>query len=268
MPEKYFSAKLIKLILISVVCFFLIFLNPKGFFNPVRNILIRLGYPFQKTSYILSGNLMETFAFFGSISELKKENEKLIKENLNLSAQMAELADQKKENENFRKQLELIPRDKYEIESAFVISIDSHNSGSWILIDKGANKGIVSGMPVIVSDGILVGKISEVYGESAKVSLITDIASSINVTDLETEARGIVKGEYNLGLILDMVEQTDVLNEGDSLVTSGLGGSLPKGLLVGHIQKINATQDKLFQQAVVIPKVKYSRLDIVHVLKN
>lgn len=229
---------------------------------------MKAAYPFQKTSYLISAKAGNFFELLTSISDFKKENERLTKENNELASQIADLKDQKKENEILRKQLELLPRSKYELEGAFIIGRDPRGTESWILIDKGKSSGIKEGMPVIVSEGILVGKIEEVFSDSSKIILLTDSASFVNAVDLETGAKGILSGEYSLGIILGMVEQSDVLNIGDQVITSGLGGSLPKGFLIGRIQQIYNTQDKLFQQAVVIPKIEYSDLDIVFVVKG
>ncbi|KKP79566.1 MAG: Rod shape-determining protein MreC [Candidatus Moranbacteria bacterium GW2011_GWF2_35_39] len=72
-------------------------------------------------------------------------------------------------------------------------------------------------MAVVVFDGILVGKVKEVYNNSSKVVLLSDASSSVNVSDVETSAKGILSGEYGLGLMLEMVEQTDVLKAGDDI---------------------------------------------------
>ena len=206
--------------------------------------------------------------FLGSISSLHAENEKLVKENNVLLFEIADLRQEKKENEVLREQLELIPKKKFNLESAYVIGQDPQKLGGWLLIDKGSASGIKKGMPVIVSDGIIVGRISEVYLESSKINLLTDSESSISVYDLDTGSKGIIKGEFGLGVILDMVAQSDLLNSGDEIVTSGLGGDVPKGLLVGKTTDIRSTADKLFQQALVIPMVKYSGLDVVFIIKN
>jgi rod shape-determining protein MreC len=123
-------------------------------------------------------------------------------------------------------------------------------------------------MPVIVSQGIIIGKVEETYANMAKVVLLTDSESVINVRDLETEAKGVVRGKFGLGLVLEMVSQDDTLNAGDSVITSGLGGDLPKGLLVGKIQEPQSSLDRIFQEAIVAAPVKYSNLDVVFVIKN
>ncbi|MDO8241020.1 MAG: rod shape-determining protein MreC [Candidatus Moranbacteria bacterium] len=268
MSNKYLSPKSIKFIAVTAVCFGLVFLNPKGFFNPVRMVFLEIAYPFQKTFYILGQNTDEFFSFFGSIGSMRTENEKLIRENNLLVSEVASLQEMKKENESLREQLNLVPRDKFDLEPSFVIGQDPQNLGSWLMIGKGSSDGIRAGMSVIVSEGILIGKIEEVYPDSSRVVLLTDSSSVINANDLETGARGLIKGTYGLGMVLDMVAQVDSLNEGDTIITSGLGGEVPKGLLIGKIQEIRMSADKLFQQAIVIPRVRYQKLDIVFVVKK
>lgn len=268
MPKKLFSQKIIKLIIILAICVLLVFFNPKGFFDPLRGVFLRISYPFQKTFYLLSGDIKGAVNFLGSISELKRENENLIKENNFLSSEIALLKGEKAENETLRTQLDLAPRNKFNLEASFVIGQDPQRFGSWMIIDKGTSSGLAENMPVIVSEGILIGKTAEVYANTTKVNLLTESSSVINALDAETGARGVVRGEYGLGIILDMVAQTDVLNPGDTITTSGLGGDLPKGLLIGKVQEIRLSPDKLFQQAVIMPQVGYSKLDAVFVIKN
>ena len=268
MSQKYFTSKLIKLLATVAICLLLIFLNPRGLFDPVRGFLYTVAYPFQKTFYLLSDKGENTYDFFKSIGDLKTENERLEKENNSMAAENAGLQAEKKENETLRDQLGLLPRNKYTLESSYVIGQDPQKLGSWLIIDKGSASGIETGMPVIVSDGIMIGKVQEVYPASSKISLLTDSSSSINALDMETNSKGIIKGEYGLGIVLDMVEQTDVINSGDTVVTSGLGSDIPRGLLIGKIQETGSSQDKLFQQALVIPRVKYSKLDVVFVIKK
>jgi len=268
MPKKILTKNLARFLIVAGICLLLIFLNPKGISGPVQKLLLEIAYPFQKTFYLAGRTISGTFEFLGSIGGLKKENEKLLKENNALASQVALLEDEKKENATLRDQLNLAPRQKFNLEASFVIGQDPQRLGSWILIDKGSANGIKAGMPVIAYEGIMIGKTEEVSPSSSKVALLSDSESAVNVNDTETGARGILKGEFGLGIIMDMVTQTEVLNVGDTVTTSGLGGDLPKGLLVGKIQEVRMTGDKLFQQAVIIPHVKYADLNTVFVIKN
>lgn len=268
MSQKYLSSKLIKIILTAFFCLLLFFFCPKKIADPFRYFFVWTVYPFQKTFATLGDGTAQAFRFLNSISDLKKENEKLIKENYVLSGKMASLESQEKENENLRKELKLSPKNKFDLEGAFVIGQNPDNLGSWILIDKGSSDGIKKGMPAIVYEGILIGKVNEVFPNSSKINLLSDAGSLVNAFDLETEAKGIVKGEYGLGLFLDMVDQSEALNQGDTVAASGLGGNVPKGLLIGKIQEIKNSEDKLFQRALIIPEIKYSNLEMVFVIKN
>jgi rod shape-determining protein MreC len=268
MQRGFFSPKIVKFLIISAICFLLIFLNPKGVFSPVRVVFFEVAYPFQKTFYAVSRTIAESASFLASIGAMRGENEKLLRENDALLATIVGLQEAKKENDVLREQLNLLPRDKFNLEPSFIIGQDPQGLGSWITIGKGSSEGIQPGMPVIVSDGILVGKVEEVSLDSSKVSLLTNSVSAVNASDLETGAKGLVKGTYGLGMVMDMISQADILNVGDTIITSGLGGGLPRGLLIGKIQEIKISPDKLFQQAIIMPRVRYQKLDIVFVIKD
>lgn len=265
---KHITSKIIKTLVILVIAFFLVFINPKGFFDPVRSFFLDIFSPFARASHNIGRSIRGTVDFLGSISDLRKENEELLRENNDLSSEVAKLSSEKNENRMLREQLDLVPRDDFDLVSSFVSAQDPQRLDSWVLIDKGTTDGIKEGMPVIVSGGILVGRISEAYPDNAKVELLSSPTSSINGIDSVTNSRGIVRGEYGLGLVLGMVPQSDTINQGDDVVTSGLGSDTPKGLLIGKIKEVRMSQDRLFQEAIVAPRVKYSKLDIVFVIKS
>lgn len=268
MLKKNYLPNSIKITAALLIILAFIIFNLGGIFDPVKNFLFFAIKPFQKTSYLISRGFSQKIDFLSSISNMKAENEKLLKENDYLSKEIAQLKDIRKENEVLREQISLAPREDFNLEAAFIIGQNPEKLGSWLLIDKGSANGIKEGMPLIVSDGILIGKVSEVYYSSAKVILLSDPSMVVNAADLETGARGVARGDYGLGVNMDLVEQTDAINKGDTIITSGLGGEIPRGLFIGKVQETKLSEDKLFQQASILPRVKYSKLDIVFVIKN
>ena len=268
MQSKFFSTKLFKVIAIIAVCGLFVFLNPYKIFNPIRSVAFNISRPLLGSIRFISFKLSEYRDFIVSIGELKKDNERLFKENQGLLAENARLKDVKNENNLLREQLGLIPKNKYNLESAFVIGQDFIGSENWIIIDKGEKNNIRKGMPVIVSNGILIGKIGEVFSRTSKVLLITNPQSSINAVVGETGVQGIAKGEFGLGLLFDMVLQADVIKAGDEVVTSGIDGNMPRGLLIGKIQSIRVLNDGLFQKALISPSAKFSKLRLVFVIKD
>lgn len=267
MPKRFLPEKAVKIFFILVLICILFFLGQKFISVPLRYTFYKLTYPFEKMFYVSGRTLRSTFDFFGSIYDLKNENARLLKENNLLISEITGLKELEQENKILREQLNLLPLNKFSLENCFVIG-ENPQGGGWILIDKGNSKGIKAGMPVIVSNGMLVGKIEEVYADSSKVKLITDSTSAINAVDTETQAKGIVKGEYGLGIVMDMISQSDSINAGDAIITSGLGGDIPKGLFIGNVQEVKNSSDKLFQEALIIPKAKLSSLEIVSVIKG
>ena len=268
MPKEFARRRIFKVIVITAVFGLLVFFNPHNFFNPFRAVFFKVVYPFEKTFCVLSWKIFQAKDLIFSIGDLKQENEKLAKENLKLLSKNALLRNMESENETLRNELKLLPREKFDLEAAKIISYDPRGRGNWIKIDKGKKDGIKSGMPVIVSNSVIVGKVEEAFSKSSRVILITNSQSAINGMVGVTEAKGIAKGKYGLGIILDMVLQTDVINVGDEVITSGIGGAVPQGLLLGKIQEVRLSSDHLFQQAVISPPIEFSKLKIVFVIKN
>lgn len=262
------SKKTWKFIFAITLLIVVIFVSSRGADSPVKGFMLTITSPFLKTFRIFSGGAAGFFDFLGSIGDLKKENEKLTRENQELLAEKARFEDTEKENEILRREMKLAPREKYNLEASFIIAQDPGSRGNRFLIDKGKSSGINENMPVIVSGGILVGKVSETFSNTSRISLITDQDSAVNAEVIDSGAKGITKGTFGLGLMLDMVSQTDVVKEGDEVITSGLGKKMPRGLLIGKIGRVDQSQDKLFQQATIFSPVDFSDLRVVFVIKK
>ena len=268
MSFNFFHTKLFKVIVVMVICGFLIILNPYNFFNPIRSAFFVVFSPFQKVVYGLTFEISEIKNLVSSIGQLKKENEKLIKENREFLAEKSRLEEIGRENETLRQELKLLPREKFNLEGATVISQDFYGQGDWIEIDKGSNSGIEKEMPVIVDSGILIGKIGDVFPTTSKIILLSSPGSTVNAIDAKTESKGVVRGEYGLGVILDMILQSEALNQGDDIITSGIGKGFPRGLLIGKAQEIGSSGDKLFKMAIISSSVDFSKLRFVFVIKR
>lgn len=268
MFSKFFSTKLSKAIIVIAVSLLLIFLSPAKIFSPVREIVRDIFSPFQKAAYLLSLKISQIKEFVIDIGQLKKENERLLGENQGLSAENAELSDIKRQNEILKAQLDLLPREKFNLEPAYVIGQDPNGFGNWMEISKGSASGIREGMPVIVSQGIFVGRVGEVQTNSSQVILATNPQSAVNVMAAETGTKGIARGEFGLGIIFDMILQTETVSKGSAVITSGISKDIPRGLFIGNAQEVKLSPDRLFQQAVIVSPVQFSRLEVVSVIKN
>ncbi|MCX6763090.1 MAG: rod shape-determining protein MreC [Candidatus Moranbacteria bacterium] len=264
----FFSRKNIKFLSIVFILLILIFVSFRGADNPLKGFVLSVSSPFLKTFRIFSGGMSDFFNFLGTIGDLKDENGKMIQKNQELLAENARLKDIEKENGILREEFGLAPKNKFDLEASFVVAQDPQGLGNYIIVDKGSNKGIKTGMPAVISDGILIGRVTDVYSNTAKITLITDPASAINAEVQDSSSKGIVNGEYGLGIKMNMISQAQEIKEGDLVVTSGLGGEMPRGLVIGKISRINQSKDKLFQEASVLPEANFSDLRIIFVVKK
>lgn len=263
-----FAKKIFKVAFIGTLLIVLIMVNPAGLLNPFRSALTLIVYPFEKFSYSVGLGFKKTGEFLGSIGDLKNENNQLIRERQQLLSENARLRDMENENVTLREQLGLLPRDHYDLAAAFVVSQDPNGTGNWLEINKGSLDGISKGDSVIVSKGILIGRVQELGPKTSKVVLLTNPESTINVVSLKNGTKGVAKGEYGLGIIFDMILQTDSIEVGDEVITSGIGGEIPRGLYVGMVQEVHSSDDHLFQQAVITSPVQTSKLDVLFVIKS
>jgi rod shape-determining protein MreC len=224
--------------------------------------------PFSRFFSAAGGWTGERFSFLNSIGELKTENERLLEENMNLKSQLASLQDVNKENEQLRKQIDLAPRGEYDLEAAIVIGKDLSGQTEFVYIDKGSKHGVREQMAVIIGEGTLIGKISKTFPSTSQVELLFGKNSRVNAEIVESGAKGIVRGQYGTAAVLDMIPQTFEINKGDSVITSGVGNLMPRGLLIGYAQDPVATADQLFQQASLVFPTQLQTIRAVWVVRG
>jgi len=157
------------------------------------------------------------------------------------------------------------PENSYE--AASVIGRDPSPFLHYIIINRGSNDGILRGMPVVTNQG-LVGRIDAVIADAARVQLITDPASTLNVHLKNANTDAVLLGSVTGDISLDMISQDATVQGGDLILTSGLGGGYPPDLIVGQIINVRKLDYELFQQATVQSAVDFTRLDIVLVITN
>ncbi|NLE44850.1 MAG: rod shape-determining protein MreC [Chloroflexi bacterium] len=149
---------------------------------------------------------------------------------------------------------------------ADVISADPNPYLRYITINVGAQQGVEVGMPVVSGGAALVGRVQQVAARTSRVQLITDSDSSIAAVLQASRASGLVAGQPDGALHLDYVSQDEEVNEGDVVLTSGLGGTLPKGLIIGQVASVERVDYEMFVPIVVRPALDFSRLEIVMVI--
>jgi len=151
--------------------------------------------------------------------------------------------------------------------AASVIGRDPSPFLQYVIINRGSNDGIQRGMPVVTNEG-LVGRVDTVIADAARVQLITDPASSINVRLKNANTEAMLIGSITGDVSLDLISQDVTVQSGDLILTSGLGGGFPADLIVGQVVNVRKLPAELFQQATVQAAVDFRRLQIVLVITN
>jgi rod shape-determining protein MreC len=156
---------------------------------------------------------------------------------------------------------------EHEYVAANVIGRDTSPFLSYIFLDIGSDGGVRRDMPVVTNQG-LVGQVVELNCCAAKVRLITDPSSAVNARLQASRDEGVVVGRQGGGLELQYLSQQAELNPGDVVLTSGLSGRVPAGIVLGTISAVQRLDYEVLQKAIVTPGVDFNRLEIVLVITN
>ena len=213
--------------------------------------------PLNSMSAAAGAAIQNRFGPFLSSGEVHRENQALREEIQRLEEQLIDYETVKMENEQFRELLEIKERNSDLIfEPATVVGRTPDDWFGSFTIDVGTYHGVSLRCPVITSDG-LVGIVSEVGRGYSKVQTILDASVSIGGVDIHTLDTGIITGTIPLALEgsckLGFLPRESGVTPGDTIVTSGTGGLLPRGLIVGEIQSVEMETSGLSLYAVITP---------------
>jgi len=202
------------------------------------------------------------------VTVLQQENSDLKNEVSQLQAEILILKQQVSETDILYALLDFArtrPENKYI--AASVIGRDPSPFLNYVIIDHGSDDGIFKGMPVVTQQG-LVGRIDAVTATAARVQLITDPGSLVNVGLEDAKIDAQVSGSISGDLTLEMVNLDANVTQGDLVLTSGLGGTFPPDILIGQVLTISMPENSLFQQATIQPVVDFSKLRAVLIITN
>lgn len=256
---KFFNKKKkgLFLLFILILSFLLYYLNLISFLgNTVTKALL----PFQKGLYRLSKGLSLSQGTNYYLDESQKNKLSVLKVRLKILEE---------ENRILKKQLGFIkkanlPQEKYVL--AEIISKDFFQP-ALVILNKGKKDGIGLGYPIVVDEGILVGKVSKVKDHISEVSLLSSFQSKVAALVLnEKKAMGIVEGNYDLGLKMNLIPKDKKIAKDDLVITVGLEPLIPSGLLIGRITEVINHPNDLFQNAFIKPLIRYEDLKLILVL--
>jgi rod shape-determining protein MreC len=243
----------------------LVLLGVVGRLGPLRWVYDHTLAPAGGGLAAVGGAAGEAISNLGRVKDLAGDNAKLERENADLRQRLAADAETRRDNDELRRELGLQVAGGPRQVAAQVVAYQPDSYRQFVTINKGSNAGIQQGMGVL-SEGVLVGTIEEVRPTTARIMLVTDPEFKLAAKDQDTGATGIVQGLLGSGLALTKIGQTDTVKPGDSVSSSGLGGVVPAGLLIGQVESVDTRANVVFQSAQVATSLRVSRLKFVFVV--
>ncbi len=226
-------------------------------------ILVRLGTPFVKL-----GDLIPVVQ---SRRQLAKQNDQLRSDNDVLRQQSRAIVETGLENQRLRQLLAMKERLPYKTVAARIIGRDASNWWKSIQIDRGSNDGLRDNLAVLNADG-LIGKTISVSRGEARVLLITDPNCKASAVIQETRDTGVVAGSDRAfardpHCVMTYVSREAKIKAKQVVITSGLGGVFPKGILIGTVTGASLNQQTgMYQDIQIKPSVDFNKLEEVIVI--
>ncbi len=221
--------------------------------------------PFQKgsvKSIHSSKGIWEKYLYLVNLKEENRLLREIIEE---LKQERLQLLEERAENYRLRPLLGFKKKIEKPLLPAEIIGKDLSGWFQTFVIDRGGRDGIEEGMAVLSIQGI-VGQVMEVSKSFARVLLITDPNSAVATLTQTTRARGIVEGNGQDRCRLKYLHQSESIQQGELILSSGLDGVYPKGLAVGIVSWAEKKEAEIFQEVEIIPSVDFRKLEEVMVL--
>lgn len=251
------------IIFFLLLSLFFISLSPSRPLMFLRGMAERVLIPLQKSFYANLGL---------PLHEQKEEIKKLQSQNRELLSQLVKQNNLQKDNQALRDQFVETSLNPQQLLPAIIIGMQYTPSTepTEIIIDKGTSQGLSEGQ-VIVYKNILIGRIIYAGDSISKVLLTTHEKTSFSAQALKTGALGVLKGKSN-EMVFEQVQTSDVLENGDYVVTKGSvdenNNGYPPNIIVGRIHAVDKRPSALFQSALVSPILDIKTLSTVFILIN
>jgi len=262
-PTGHWKTAILALVVIGVLVLAL-----SGYLNSTIKTALQ---PLITVQSWLSSRYVAVYEFLTvprDVTYLRQRNTQLEDEISNLQKQVIELEQQLREAQVLYALLDFArarPENVYV--AGAVIGRDPSPFLHYLFIDHGSDDGIMHGMPVVTQQG-LVGRVDSVFSNVARIQLITSPDSVVSVHLESSQTEALLVGSLTGDLTLENIPQDVVVNPGDLILTSGLGGDYPGDVLVGQVVSVRKLENDLFQTASVQPAVDFRSLQALLVIKN
>ena len=264
---KFFSKYRLQLsILVILLLLFLLMIktNSQRGTSHIQSVIQTFTYPVQASINSFASSIKEFWYSYLFLVEVNEENKRLKKQIL----QMEEKINQHIENSvqflRLRDQLLFASKKSKEKIFAEIIGESSDNTHKTRLINRGSNQLVLHNYVVLRKEG-LVGRIKSVSPFQSIVQLIIDHRNRVSALIQRNRVRGLIYGTHD-GIEMRQINLHAKIKIGDRIITSGLGGLYPKGILIGWVKEIKHEAHELFKTAILDSAVDFNQIEEVFVI--
>ena len=254
---------------LAIAAFVLMVASRLTALDPVENLTLTVTSPIQNALHDATQPVANWVNDITDASGLSADNARLRAENERLTNDLArarEDAAQLQNLQDINAIKQQFPDDKFL--GATVVARDSSNARRIVAIDAGRSDGVKQGMIVVTEGRSLVGTVTKTFDGYSWVTLITDPKSAVSAMVQESRAEGVVAGNYGGSLNMEFVGQGAIVKNGDFVITSGIGGGYPPGIVIGRVSGVEKAEQDLFQAVRVDHLASLDKLEQVLVLTS
>ncbi|MBW1616546.1 MAG: rod shape-determining protein MreC [Deltaproteobacteria bacterium] len=232
-----------------------------------RNIFVVVAAPFQNAVVATTKLGRDIWSDYFSLLSVARENKELKKKTEQFDSLNNKYCELKAGYNRLLKLLNFKRENPYDkLIAARVIGKDAARWFKTVLIDKGKKDGVKKGMPVITPEGA-VGQITDIFARRSRVLLITEQHSAIDAIIQRTRARGILKGKgADEECALEYILRKNDVQIRDVVISSGMDGIFPKGLIIGTVSNVTKNAAQVFQNVSVSCYVDFEKLEEVLII--
>jgi len=253
--------------LFLTLSFALLTVNRDGLrrFDPLGVVFLEVLRPLQSVTTNTSGRVSGLWGSYLDLVGVEADNQRLRERLRQLEAEHHRDTEIELENHRLQRLLDFRNDVPSQGVTAGVTGKDASGLFQTFTLDRGESDGVKAGMAVVAPDGV-VGRIGQASPHASRVLLISDHNSGVDALVQRTRARGIVEGALNGGCSMKYIKRGDDVAVDDVVVTSGLDGIFPKGVLIGTVNHVTRKDVGLFQIAEVTPAAEFGKLEEVWVI--
>ena len=273
--QKKAGQDLYVFIALTIVSFFTLFFSSRNVMIDAKNLGLSMFSGLRGGINEISSLVSRTILSISELSALRREHTELLERIARYEQLERTSAEIRQENNRLREQLGFSLEMRYQHIPAVLIGRDPSNLFSAFVINKGSQAGVAVDMPVIAyHNGIqgLVGKVVYAGAFESLVMPLYDVRCFVSSRLSESRYEGIVEGRGipEMPLLMRFIRKRarDEINNGDIVISSGIGGVYPVGINIGRVSKINYQEDELSMEVELTSTIDFSRLEYVFVIKR